>query len=396
MHTDNKKKILILTPRFPYPQYGGDALRINEIAKHLKSKGHELVLVSMSDEDTPALEEARKLYDKVWFVKRSRILSMFYSLLYFLMRKPMQCGYYYSRKYSKLLRRVIEEEKPDLYVTHLLRMSPYIEELGLQKHTVVEMTDALSKTYTLSAAAKGVGLLKHIYGLEQRLIQKYEQHVMHVFPKVVVVSQADKDYLQQNVISASDTQHLYVYTNGVDSASSPSGDYNHRKICFMGNMRSLQNQDAARFFALKVFPLIKKRVTDAEFHIVGSLPPANITELASDDIKVTGFVDDLYGYISDSCCNVAPVRVAAGIQNKVLVAMGCGVPVVMSSLISKGIPPIEDNVNCFVCDEPEQIADRCIELMTDPQIRNTIGIQGYHMVKKHFCWDECLNGYENI
>ena len=63
-------RICILTPRFPFPQYGGDALRINEVARHLKQQGHELILVSLSDEKNTPLERAHELYDRVYFVKR--------------------------------------------------------------------------------------------------------------------------------------------------------------------------------------------------------------------------------------------------------------------------------------------------------------------------------------
>lgn len=387
-------KICILTPRFPFPQYGGDALRINEIAKYLKKQGHTLVLVSLSDEKETPVEDAEKIYDKVYYVKRNKLTTLINCSLSYLKGKPLQCGYYYSASYKKMLCKVIETEKPDLYISHLLRMTPYLEELGLHDKSIIEMTDALSKTYTLSSKAQGVGLLKYIYAIERQLIKRYEKYVISKFPKVVLVSQADVDFLKSENPKGGNS--LYVYTNGVDMVENISPQYDVNKICFVGNMRSIQNQDAALHFAKNIFPLIKERMPNAKFHIVGSLPPPSIKALQSENIIVTGFVDDLYGYISDSCCNVAPVRVAAGIQNKVLVAMGCGLPVIMSSLISKGIPPIKDNGNCFVCDDVKLFAERCIEVMSNPSVRNDIGLKGYQMVKHFFCWDECLKGYENI
>ena len=68
--------ICILTPRFPFPQYGGDALRINEIARHLKLQGHKLILVSLSDEKVTPIEKAHELYDRVYFINRNRIQSL--------------------------------------------------------------------------------------------------------------------------------------------------------------------------------------------------------------------------------------------------------------------------------------------------------------------------------
>ena len=384
--------ICILTPRFPYPQYGGDALRINEVARHLKSQGHKLILVSLSDEAQPPVGQARQLYDKVYFVKRNKMMSLLIGAFNFLLGKPIQCGYYSSGAYRKLLREVIRTEKPDLYLSHLLRMVPYLSELHLEQKSIVEMTDALSKTYILSSKAQGVGLLKYVYQLEQKLIARYEKYVTTHYPKVVLVSQADIDYLKQNI--KGDTSSLALHSNGVGYIENISTAYDADKICFMGNMRSMQNQDAAIYFANEIFPLIKQKRPTAKFYIVGSLPPANIQALASDDVIITGFVDDLEGFLQDASLLVAPIRVAAGIQNKVLVGMGCAVPVVLTSLISHAIPELTDGDNCLIRDGEQPFADACLRLMSDPSLRNSMAQHGYEMVKKHYSWKEKLRGYE--
>lgn len=386
--------ICILTPRFPFPQYGGDTLRINEIARHLKRQGHRLVLVSLSDEAVPPVDQAEQLYDKVYFVQRNRYRSLIVGSLYFLKGKPIQCGYYRDAAYKELLKKVVREEKPDLYVSHLLRLVPYLEELGLQDKSIVEMTDALSKTYGLSLNAKGVGLLKYVYALEQRLISQYEQHVIKAFPKVVLVSQADIDYLRTN--ADGEAPSLVLHSNGVDYMDRLAPTYDPEKICFLGNMRSMQNQDAVIHFVKDIFPLIKAKRPAAKCYIIGSLPPENIQALESEDVIITGFVDDLEAAISDACLSIAPIRVAAGIQNKVLVAMGCGVPVVMKSLIAQAIPELEDGRNCFIRDDNQAFADTCLRLMDDKNLRNEVGQEGYRMVKQHFSWEEKLKGFEKI
>lgn len=386
--------ICILTPRFPYPQYGGDALRINEVAKHLKLQGHKLILVSLSDEANPPVAQAQQLYDKVYFVKRNKVMSLLIGAFNFLLGKPIQCGYYSSGAYRRLLREVIQKEQPDLYISHLLRMVPYLSELHLEQKSVIEMTDALSKTYILSSKAQGVGLLKYVYQLEQRLIARYEKYVTTHYPKVVLVSQADIDYLKNTI--QGDTSSLALHSNGVGYVESISTSYDTDKICFMGNMRSMQNQDAAIYFANEIFPLIKQKRPTAKFYIVGSLPPGNIQALESDDIIITGFVDDLEGFLQDACLLVAPIRVAAGIQNKVLVGMGCGIPVVLTSLISHAIPELTDEDNCLIRDGEQPFADACLRLMSDPSLRNSMAQQGYEMVKKHYSWEEKLRGFEQL
>ena len=162
-------------------------------------------------------------------------------------------------------------------------------------------------------------------------------------------------------------------------------------------MRTLQNQDAVLYFAHEVFPIIKNVNPNAAFHIVGAEPPEKIRSLADEkSIFVTGFVENLEEAISDSCVAVAPVRIAAGIQNKVLVAMGCGIPVVMTSLISKAIPELADSKNCLIRDSAESMAEVCIQLMQDTGFRSKISLAGYETIKKCYSWNERLEGYEEI
>lgn len=385
-------KICILTPRFPFPENGGDVLRINNIARYLKTKGHSLVLVSLSDTAQPDMEGAKTLYDQIFFMHRNHLLSLINGVLFMLCGRPIQCGYYHSLAYRQLLKDVVKREKPDMFISHLLRMSPYLEHLHVEAQSIVEMTDALSKTYLMSANAKGGGLKKWVYNVERNLIKKYEQRVIQRFPKVVLVSQIDVDFLKKESVESS--QSLAMYTNGVSCMEKVLDTYDKNKICFVGNMRTLQNQDAVLSFVKEVLPLIKKEKPAVKFYVVGAEPPQSIQALASDDVVVTGFVDDLEAAISDSCLAVAPVRVAAGIQNKVLVAMGCGLPVVMSALISRAIPELHDGENCFICDEAATIAQRCVQLMNDSACRHAIAQNGYGMVRQHYSWTEKLQGYE--
>ena len=388
-------KICVLTARFPFPQFGGGVLRINEIAKYLKSQGHELVLVSLLDYPEAAVEEASQIYDKIYYTKRDVRSSYLHCILNVFKMKPMQCGFYYSNDYRRLLKDVIACEHPDIFIPHILRMVPYVEELGLESRSIVEMTDALSKSYAQTLRAKGGGYKKLVFYIEHFLIRRYEKHVMGRFPKIVLVSRTDVDYLQ-GLVNGANVANLHVYTNGVTHLDAVPPQYDLNKICFVGSMNYLPNQDAAMFIVKEIFPLIKKRVPTAKLHIVGSLPSPNIQALASDDIVVTGFVEDLEGYIADSCLALAPIRIAAGIQNKVLISMGCGVPVVLTSLIAKAIPELVDGENCVIRDNANDIAEECVRLMQDKVLRTSVSRNGYEMVCRHYSWKEKLLGYEEL
>ena len=386
-------KICILTPRFPMPECGGDLLRINYIARHLKSQGHQLILVSYT-EDNPDIEAAQKLYDKIYTVKRSKKASMFYSALFMLTGRPIQCGYYYSSSFNKLFKKIIKTEKPDLYISHLLRMVPFLENTKLQEKSIVEMTDALSKTYALATGAKGNTLLQNIYKIEKHLIAKYERFVVRHYPKVVLVSQSDIDFLSSHM-EEEHAESLKLHANGVEYLSEVANHTDTKKICFIGHMQSLQNQDAVIHFVNDIFPLILAKKPDMKFYVVGAHPPKSILKLDNGkNIFVTGFVEDLNKFVADSCIAVAPVQIAAGIQNKVLVALANGIPVVLTSLIAKAIPELHDGENCFIRDDSQSFADSCIELLNNQQLRTNIREQGHKMVIAHYSWEEKLKGYE--
>lgn len=386
-------KICILTPRFPMPECGGDLLRINYIARHLKSQGHQLILVSYT-EDNPDIEAAQKLYDKIYTVKRSKKASMFYSALFMLTGRPIQCGYYYSSSFNRLFKKIIKTEKPDLYISHLLRMVPFLENAKLQGKSIVEMTDALSKTYALATGAKGNTLLQNIYKIEKHLIAKYERFVVRHYPKVVLVSQSDIDFLSSHM-EEEHTESLKLHANGVEYLSQVANHTDTKKICFIGHMQSLQNQDAVIHFVNDIFPLILAKKPDMKFYVVGAHPPKSILKLDNGkNIFVTGFVEDLNKFVADSCIAVAPVQIAAGIQNKVLVALANGIPVVLTSLIAKAIPELHDGENCFIRDDSQSFADSCIELLNNQQLRTNIREQGHKMVIAHYSWEEKLKGYE--
>lgn len=384
------KKICILTPRFPMPENGGDVLRINNIARQLRKQGYKLILVSYHDDVSPQIYEAGRIYHKIYTIPRSRWKSVRNALLFMFTGRPLQCGYYYSMGFKNLLQEVRKKEKPDLYLSHLLRMTPYLEELNLQRCSIIEMTDALSKTYSMSAKANGDGRLRIAYSFEHGLIKKYEQHVIERFPKCILVSQADINYLKTLTPCNSS---LELHANGVECMKKIPQHYKEKKICFVGNMRTLQNKDAVLFFVNRVFPRILKSEPDTILYIVGAQPPREIQNLASDNIIVTGFVDNLEATISDSCLSVAPVRVAAGIQNKVLVAMGCGLPVITTDLIAQAIPELQNEQNVLIRDEAATIAEACLSIMHNPQRRLQLSQRGYQVVQLNYSWREKIKGY---
>lgn len=393
----NKKKICILTPRFPFPENGGDVLRINAIARYLKNKGHQLILISLIEDPLMEASISENIYDKIITIPHSKVKGVLGSLFSLLFKKtPLQCGYYTSRQFKKAFHKIVLTANPDLYIAHLTRMAPYLIQESLIQSSIVEMTDALSVTYSLSKRIKGGrnSFKKLIYRIEEKRIKSFEQFIIDTFKKVILVSNKDIDYLRSSMSTS--TKSLYCFKNGVTLHLRPICKYDVDKICFVGNMRTLQNQDAVLFFIDKVFPLLLKKRPNSKLYIVGAQPTASISNLASDNIIITGFVNSIYDYIFDSCYAIAPIQIAAGVQNKVLLAMSYHIPVIMTSLIATAIPETSHRSNCLIANTPEEFLHMGLSLSEDCSFRNLIAENGYKMVRDFYSWDTCLSGYEEI
>ena len=173
--------------------------------------------------------------------------------------------------------------------------------------------------------------------------------------------------------------------------------YNRNKIVFVGNMRTLQNQDAVKYFVRAVFPIVLNEQPDARLYIIGAEPSDEIKKLDNGkNITVSGYVDSIQDTIYDASVAVAPVRIAAGIQNKVLIAMACKIPVVVTPLIKDGIPELVSGNNCFIADGDTAFAHAVVSCIRDFDLRNRIALAGYDLVKKSYSWNQKLDGYEQL
>ena len=80
----------------------------------------------------------------------------------------------------------------------------------------------------------------------------------------------------------------------------------------------------------------------------------------------------------------------------VLIAMANAVPVVLTPLIAKAIPELQNGDNCLICEDSQDFAKACLSLIENKELHKKIRTKGYEMVVKHYSWHEKLKGYEII
>lgn len=144
-----------------------------------------------------------------------------------------------------------------------------------------------------------------------------------------------------------------------------------RDIVFVGGFQHIPNVDAVLYFVKEIMPLLRKQLPGVRFFAVGSKTPAEIEVLASEDVIIAGFVEDLTQLFDKMRVSVAPLRYGAGIKGKIGTAMAVGLPVVATSLAAEGMS-LTENENILVADGPEALAGAVAKIYQDEALWNRI------------------------
>jgi len=376
-------RILYLTSRLPYPLYKGDKLRAYHQIKYL-SRRHSVTLCSFieSEKELSYIGELKKYCDHIETILLKPHFSYLNAFFYAFSWIPLQVAYYYSRKMKKRIDELLRREPFDIIHTQLVRMAPYIKDYE-KTPRVLDMVDTLSLNMKRRLEREKLHM-KPLLRLEYRKLQKYEADICKVFDKVIVCSESGKQFLSYD-------GNVTVCPNGVDtdffhftdSAKGSSSD-----LCFLGNMGYFPNVDAVSFFVKKIFPLVKKEISNVRFYIVGINPPGCIRNLARkyQDIMVTGFVEDVRPYLKRAAVAVYPIRSGSGIQNKVLEAMASGTPVVATQYALEGIK-VNPEEHAIMADKPEEFASRVVGLMSDAGLRRRLATNARRLVEDVYDWE---------
>ncbi|MBU2631219.1 MAG: glycosyltransferase, partial [Proteobacteria bacterium] len=237
--------------------------------------------------------------------------------------------------------------------------------------------------------------LNFIYKREATKLLRFEKKINKIFSKSVFVSQKEVDLFLEYYPEA---RNIEVVANGVDHVFfNPDNTelfqiFPSPMITFCGAMDYYANIDGVIWFTKKILPLIKQVFPDIIFYIVGSNPDASVTSLKKDPaVKITGFVKDTREYYKAADVCVIPLRIARGVQNKVLEAMSMGKPVVSTSHAIQGIQ-IHSGEYLEIEDDPVEFARKVIDLLGDTERAQNLGKAARSFVIRDYNWETNLQG----
>ena len=380
-------RILVLTSRWPFPTYSGDMVRILNICCEL-SQHHEITLLAMRDGPIDPLPATfKRVFRNVHIVHLPRWRSRINALAALITRRPLQVAYYKSDEYGLIARKLIAES--DLILCHLIRTAEYAAEARIP--AVLEMTDAISLNYERVGNVSGRrNLLKSVYAIERSRVLNYELECLHRFDLTSMVSAVDRDYLLSK--SADDIpRKVIVTTNGADvERYRVSSDLRGNSVLFLGKMSTVPNIDACEYFASECLPQIRAQLPAIEFRIVGPISSATASRLQRfPGVVICGAIKDLGPYVADCFCGIAPMRLGAGVQNKILDYMAMGIPCITTPVGHEGLGAVHGR-EIVVADGVDAWIKTVLDLYADRSGAAAIGQAGRAYVRRCHTWSACL------
>jgi len=377
-------RILFLTSRLPYPPDRGDRLRAFNFIKRL-SREHELTLISFASRESHDKHViALKSYCRdIRVVPMGRLRPAATVLGNLWRREPLQALYYRSAAMKRLIDRTLAATPFDVAYVHLFRMAPYLAGQS-DLYRIVDLTDVISLEVARSLPYRKL-LWRLIYSFERPRMERYERLVTGMFNETWLISEADHKILAPSCPGA----NIRVISNGVDTKGSPPDDRppQPNSLVFVGHLRVFHNVDAATHLVRDVLPLVWQQIPDCTLKIVGADPSPQVRKLGKHPaVEVTGFVPDLSSVLNQAAVFVAPLRFAAGIQNKVLEAMAAARPVITSSLVNAGLGARPEQ-ELLIADDAEATAGQIVTLLQNRQLQMKIGQAAKRFVRQTYSWD---------
>ena len=209
--------------------------------------------------------------------------------------------------------------------------------------------------------------------------ERLEYQLIDEADETWVVSRSEQRLLQKKWPRKS----IQVVSNIVDVPGSQAPFALRRDWLFIGSFQHTPNVDAVLFFVQKIYPLVRPRLPDAKFYIIGDKAPAEIVSLADDNIVITGLQRDARPFFDSIKLSVAPLRFGAGVKGKINQSMGLGVPVVATSVAVEGTE-LRNGEDILVADEPEAFASALITLYESEELWNRLSENGLRKTRASY------------
>ncbi len=389
--------LLYLVHRLPYPPNKGDKVRSYHLLKHLAAR-HRVFLGTFIDDpqDEAYVDKLPEFCADMHIARISPRTARIRSLAGLLGNEALTLPYYRNAGLQAWVERTLREQKIDAAVIFSSAMAQYVQGVP-DLRTLVDFVDMDSAKWT-QYAANHRWPMSWLYRREGSRLLAFERAVAQRATHSFFVTENETELFFRSAPECKG--RVDAMCNGVDAeffspahafpSPYPSGEI---PLVFTGAMDYWPNIDAVTWFATEILPQMLQRRLDLKFYIVGRSPTPAVMALAGERVVVTGTVDDVRPYLQHARVVVAPLRLARGIQNKVLEAMAMGVPVVASQECSEPVDAVPERD--FLTAGTVEDYQRQIEcLLQSPDRADAMGKAAREQVLARYSWDAHLSNID--
>lgn len=403
------KKILILTPQFPYPPHQGTTIRNYNLIAGL-ARRHQVHLLCFGEPEASRGTVLDHLCRSVQVVRppmrstRRRMTGLLFS------RLPDMAHRLPSARFRAALAVTLEREKPDVVEVEGIELAQYLFQAAASRAGEKDpllVFDDHNAEYLLQQRAfeTDVRLPRRWIGAAYSLIQwrrlrSYERRACRAADRVVVVSAADAEALRRLVpglepVVVPNGVDIEFYTAPISSPQDGAGP-DVGDVIFTGKMDFRPNVDAVLWFAQEVLPLIRRESPPTRFWVVGRDPHPRLARLRGDPaIVLTGRVEDVRPYIAGAAVYVVPLRIGGGTRLKVLEAMAMSKAIVSTALGCEGFDLVPGQ-ELVVADTPADFAAAVLTLLHDPARRERLGRAARRFAGSRYDWQILVPRLERV
>jgi len=390
-----RPNLLYLVHRFPYPPDKGDRIRAYHLLRFLARRA-AVHLACLADEPVPerAVAALRRHCERVAVVRLGRWTRWASALGSFTFGGTVTEGAFRSAALRAVVREWAAATAFDAAVVSASSMVPYLRLAALRDvPAVVDLVDVDSqKWFDYAAVSRGPAAC--LYGTEGRRLRQVEGSLPSWARAVTLVSEAEADLYR----TFSTPGEVHAVSNGVDlEYFRPQPRQAIKPACvFVGALDYRPNVDAACWFCAEVWPEVRCRRPKAELWLVGRLPTPAVRRLEeTPGVRVVGQVPDVRPYLARAACAVMPLRLARGLQNKVLEALAMGKAVVASPHALAGLKHRLD-APVLTAGSSSEWVNRIVRLLDDEAFGRHLGALGRGYVEEHYRWDTCLEPFVSL
>jgi sugar transferase (PEP-CTERM/EpsH1 system associated) len=395
----SRPPLLYLAHRLPYPPHKGDKVRSFNILRQL-ARSHRVFLGTFVDhpDDRRHVERLGEWCEEVCAIELNPHAGRLASLRGLLTGEALSLPYYRNARLGDWIRRSVDRHGIERAVAFSGPMAQYLDVPGLRRR-LIDFCDVDSAKW-LQYAADRRWPMSWLYSREGERLLSFERRAAAAADASLFVTEAEAGLFHR---AAPETLgRTWVMQNGVDteyfapdhpfpSPYPPSGPV----LLFTGAMDYWPNIDAVTWFATEILPRIRAVRRDARFWIVGMNPAPAVRALAGEGVVVSGRVPDVRPYLAHADVVVAPLRIARGIQNKVLEAMAMARPVVLAAAPATGLAA-EAGRHYAVAADAAGFAGAVIELLDRPERGRRMGEAARARVLEAYSWPAHLAVLERL